>query len=173
MRLLVMYTSKTGFTKRYAQWLAEDLSGDCFPLEQAARVDFSGYDAVAFGSSVHAGGVRKLAWLKKRLPALAGKRVALFFTGAMPPEEKTVEQCVAQNLTPQERQQVKAFYLWGGLNYQAMGPVDKWMMGVFRKMLASQKNPSPEDKLAAQMVGSSYDKTDRASLKPLEDYLTH
>lgn len=159
MRLLVVYTSKTGFTKRYAQWLAEDLSGDCFPLEQAARVDFSGYDAVAFGSSVHAGGVRKLAWLKKRLPALAGKRVALFFTGAMPPEEKTVEQCVAQNLTPQERQQVKAFYLWGGLNYQAMGPVDKWMMGVFRKMLASQKNPSPEDKLAAQMVGSSYDKT--------------
>lgn len=55
MRLLVVYTSKTGFTKRYAQWLAEDLSGDCFPLEQAARVDFSGYDAVAFGSSVHAG----------------------------------------------------------------------------------------------------------------------
>lgn len=114
-----------------------------------------------------------MAWLKKRLPALAGKRVALFFTGAMPPEEKTVEQCVAQNLTPQERQQVKAFYLWGGLNYQAMGPVDKWMMGVFRKMLAAQKDPSPEDKLAAQMVGSSYDKTDRASLKPLEDYLTH
>ena len=30
MRLLVVYTSKTGFTKRYAQWLAEDLSGDCF-----------------------------------------------------------------------------------------------------------------------------------------------
>ena len=105
--------------------------------------------------------------------APASTRGALFFTGAMPPEEKTVEQCVAQNLTPQERQQVKAFYLWGGLNYQAMGPVDKWMMGVFRKMLASQKNPSPEDKLAARMVGSSYDKTDRASLKPLEDYLTH
>ena len=70
MRLLVVYTSKTCFTKRYAQWLAEDLSSDCFPLEQAARVDFSGYDAVAFGSSVHAGGVRKLAWLKKRLPGV-------------------------------------------------------------------------------------------------------
>ena len=137
MRLLVVYTSKTGFTKRYAQWLAEDLSADCFPLEQAARVDFSGYDAVAFGSSVHAGGVRKLAWLKKRLPALAGKRVALFFTGAMPPEEKTVEQCVAQNLTPQERQQVKAFYLWGGLNYQAMGPVDKCCL--------LYTSPSPRD----------------------------
>lgn len=58
------------------------------PWSKPPRVDFSGYDAVAFGSSVHAGGVRKLAWLKKRLPALAGKRVALFFTGAMPPRRK-------------------------------------------------------------------------------------
>ena len=54
-----------------------------------------------------------------------------------------------------------------------MGPVDKWMMGMFRKMLSSKKDPSPEDKEAARMVASSYDKTDRASLKPLEDYLTH
>lgn len=173
MKTLIVYCSKTGFTKRYAQWLQEDLSCDCVPFDQRGQVDVSQYGAVVFGSSVHAGRIRKLDWLKKQLPALAGKRVALFFTGAMPPEEKTVEQCVVQNLTPQERQQVKAFYLWGGLNYQAMGPVDKWMMGVFRKMLASQKDPSPEDKLAARMVGSSYDKTDRASLKPLEDYLTH
>ena len=67
---------------------------------------------------------------------------------------------------------MKAFYLWGGLNYQAMGPVDKWMMGIFRKMLASKKDPTPQDRQAAQMVAASYDKTDRASLKPLEDYLT-
>ena len=38
-----------------------------------------------------------------------------------------------------------------------MGPVDKWMMGVFRKMLAGKKNPTPEDRMAAQMVASSYD----------------
>ena len=45
------------------------------------------------------------------------------------------------------------------------------MMGVFRKMLASKKDPSPEDIEAARMVASSYDKTDRASLQPLERYL--
>ena len=95
---------------------------------------------------------------KKQLPRLARKRVALFFTGAMPPEPNTVAQCVAQNLTDQEQKQVRTFYLWGGLNYQAMGPVDRWMMGVFRKMLAAKKGPSPEDQMAAKMVASSYDK---------------
>lgn len=72
--------------------------------------------------------------------------MALFFTGAMPPDQETVQQCLAQNLTSEEQRQVKAFYLWGGLNYQAMGPVDKWMMGVFRKMLASKKDPTPQDR---------------------------
>ncbi len=108
---------------------------------------------------------------KSSCPGCAGKRLAVFFTGAMPPEEHTVEQCVAQNLTPEERRQVRAFYLWGGLNYEAMGPVDKWMMGVFRKMLAGKKDPSPEDRMAAQMVASSYDKAERKYLEPLEEYL--
>lgn len=170
MKTLVVYYSKTGFTQRYANWLKEDLGCDCVPLGGAAP-DFSQYDAVAFGSSVHAGRIRKLAWFQKQLPRLARKRVALFFTGAMPPEPNTVAQCVAQNLTYQEQKQVRTFYLWGGLNYQAMGPVDRWMMGVFRKMLAAKKDPSPEDQMAAKMVASSYDKTDRASLQPLERYL--
>lgn len=141
MRTLVIYYSKTGFAKRYAQWLEEDLACRCVPFSQRDSVDLAAYDKVVFGSSVHAGGIRKLGWFKKQLPRLRGKRLAVFFTGAMPPEEHTVEQCVAQNLTPEERRQVRAFYLWGGLNYEAMGPVDKWMMGVFRKMLAGKKNP--------------------------------
>lgn len=170
MKTLVVYYSKTGFTRRYANWLKEDLGCDCVPVGGAVP-DFSQYDTVAFGSSLHAGRIRKLAWFQKQLPRLAGKRVALFFTGAMPPDPAALEQCLAQNLSPQTREQVKSFYLWGGLNYENMGVLDKWMMGVFRKMLASKKDPSPEDIEAARMVASSYDKTDRASLQPLERYL--
>ena len=82
-----------------------------------------------------------------------------------------MEQCVAQNLTPEERRQVRAFYLWGRPELRGHGPVDKWMMGVFRKMLAGKKDPSPEDRMAAQMVVSSYDKAERKYLEPLEEYL--
>lgn len=44
-------------------------------------------------------------------------------------------------------------------------------MGVFRKMLAGKKKPTPEDRMAAQMVASSYDKAERKYLEPLEEYL--
>ena len=71
-----------------------------------------------------------------------------------------------------ELSQVQLFYLWGGMNYESMAGLDKWMMSVFRKMLASKKNPTQEDKLAAQMVAASFDKADRKYLVPLEEYLT-
>lgn len=171
MKLLILYYSQTGFTKRYAQWLGEDLHCDCVPFEGRGGVDLSRYDTVAFGSSLRAGKIRKLSWFRKQLPKLKGKRLALFFTGAMGPDPQAVQQAVSQNLSPREQEQVKAFYLWGGLNYDAMAGVDKWMMGVFRKMLQSKKNPTQEDKRAGEMVAASFDKTDRASLGPLEEYL--
>lgn len=60
MRTLVIYYSKTGFAKRYAQWLEEDLACRCVPFSQRDSVDLAAYDKVVFGSSVHAGGIRKL-----------------------------------------------------------------------------------------------------------------
>ena len=86
MKLLVVYYSKTGFAKRYAQWLEKDLSCDCVPFAQRGTVDLSRYDGVVFGSSLRAGKIRKLAWFRKQLPQLSGKRLAVFFTGAMGPD---------------------------------------------------------------------------------------
>ncbi len=42
-----------------------------------------------------------------------------------------------------ELSQVQPFYLWGGMNYESMAGLDKWMMSVFRKMLASKKKTHP------------------------------
>lgn len=40
MNAIILYYSKTGFTKRYAQWISEALSCECVSFEQRGRVDF-------------------------------------------------------------------------------------------------------------------------------------
>jgi menaquinone-dependent protoporphyrinogen IX oxidase len=50
MNTIIIYSSKTGFTEKYAQWLKEDLACDCVPYEKRGTVDFDKYQAVAFGS---------------------------------------------------------------------------------------------------------------------------
>ena len=52
MRTLVIYTSQTGFTKRYAEWLAERMNGDLLDLKDAQKKNsdyFEDYDAICYG----------------------------------------------------------------------------------------------------------------------------
>ena len=38
MKTLIIYTSQTGFTKKYAEWLAERTGGDVLELKEAKKV---------------------------------------------------------------------------------------------------------------------------------------
>lgn len=170
MNTIIIYSSKTGFTKKYAQWMKEDLGCDCVPYEERGTVDLDKYQAVAFGSGTYIGKINKLGWLKKQLPQLRGKKIAVFFTGAMAPDASDVRRLERENFTPQELERIKPFYLQGGLNYAAMGIIDRFLMAGFRKMLKSHADSSKE-RVMLQNVQQSFDKTDRESLKAVEEYL--
>lgn len=171
MKTIIIYHSKTGFTKRYAEWLAQDIGGVCLPYGKRKGADLAAYDAIVFGGRLQAGAVHGAKWFFGQAAKLPGKRLALFFTGAMPPDPQAIERAVAQNVPPQERGRIPAFYLWGGLCYEKMGLADRAMMAAFRRMLAAKKAPGPEEREAAKMVANSYDMAKRENLRELEAYL--
>ena len=37
MKTLVIYTSQTGFTKRYAEWISEELDADIYELKDVKK----------------------------------------------------------------------------------------------------------------------------------------
>ena len=52
MKTLIIYTSQTGFTKRYAEWLADKISGELIELNDAQKKAdsfFEDYDAICYG----------------------------------------------------------------------------------------------------------------------------
>ena len=47
MKTLVVYTSQTGFTQKYAQWIAERTGADLFDVKDVQKKDdsfFNGYE---------------------------------------------------------------------------------------------------------------------------------
>lgn len=170
MKTLIIYSSKTGFTRRYAQWLRDDLDCDCVPFSERHSADLSGYDAVAFGAGCYVGKIRRLAWFKRQMPELSGKKLAVFFTGAMEPAPTDIRRLEQENFTPGELSRVRTFYLQGGLNYAGMSPVDRALMALFRRMLRAGAD-SPDKKVMLQNVSQSFDKTQRENLRPLEEFL--
>ena len=43
MKTLIIYSSQTGFTKKYATWLSEELQADCIPLKDAKKINLDDY----------------------------------------------------------------------------------------------------------------------------------
>lgn len=119
--VIILYNSKTGFTKQYAELLALELGCTALPLSRAPA-DLSGYDAVVFGSRLHAGMLDGWKKARKLLAKRGAKKLAVFATGAMPNgAEEQLRQVWGQNLTPGEREAVPHFYLQAGLCYEKMG----------------------------------------------------
>ena len=65
MSTVVVYSSQTGFTKRYAEWLAEELGCQVVSLGDEPRFDASGFDVVVLGGWLHAGGLAGKKWLAR------------------------------------------------------------------------------------------------------------
>lgn len=170
MRRIIIYKSRTGFTEKYAEWLAELLQCECVPQEDVVLEELSNYDVIVFGSSFRAGNIEEIKWYKEQILSL-DKIHVVFVTGAMPSTSTEVARSLEQNFTKQEREDIKIFYLQSGLNYEAMKLPDKLMMKVFRSMIKGKKPRNEEEKNFQEMIQKSFDLCDSANLEPMLNYI--
>lgn len=132
----VIYCSKTGFTRKYAEWLAEALGCEAIPYHQAVKTNWTDCDTVIFASWFHAGRIQKLDWFK-RLP-LTGKARIVAAVGAMPADAPEVQAALRSNFAD-DWAQFRVFYLPGGLCYEKMGAADRALMAIFRRMVRQKE----------------------------------
>lgn len=170
MRQIIIYKSKTGFTKRYASWLSEALQCEAVPFEEAGQIQFSDYDVIIFGSSIRGGVIEELKWYRETILPLEKVNV-VFVTGAMPPASPENTKAITQNFNRKERKTIRIFYLQSGLNYEEMSFGEKLMMKMFRKMLKSRKNRTEEERSFTELIQKSFDCTEKANMEPMLNYL--
>lgn len=171
MKTAVICHSQTGFTRRYAQWIAEALEADSLSLTQAKGTDLRPYETILFGSWACAGRISKLDWFKRCALQYPDKRLLVFCTGASPAESPEIEPFLRQNFTDAERKRLPAFYCPGGLNYEKMSLPSRLMLRAFAKSVQAKRDKTPEEDAMAKVLGSSYDISDRKYIEPILAYL--
>ncbi len=169
MKAIVIYNSQTGFTKRYAEWISEELGGDLKELSSAKKMDLSGYDAVIYGGWALGGTVSKLNWFKENMKNWQGKKLAVFCVGASP--EENPELGIFLKNTREQLENTGVFYCQGGMSYEKMSGGYKLMMKMFVKMLKSKKDKTEADEMQIKMISSSYDISDRKYIRPIVEYI--
>lgn len=171
MKTIVIYNSQTGFTKRYAQWIAEATGADCLELSAAKKKNMAAYEAIIFGSWACAGSISKLSWFKAHLDEWSGKKLIAFCVGASPIESPEIESGLKQSFKGVESEKVNVFYCPGGLNYERMAAPSKFAMKMLVKALKAKKDKTEREQEMIKMISASYDISDRKYIEPILDCL--
>ena len=148
MKTLIIYTSQTGFTKRYAEWLADEMKADMYDLKNVKNKEeafFDAYDAIVYAGWIMAGKVVKTNWFLDKANGWKGKRLAVMAVGGSPNDNPDVEVTL-KNLIPEDKSRyIKAFYCQGGLDYEKMSLGSKMLMKTFSAMLKSKKTKDEDE----------------------------
>ena len=169
---IIVYHSKTGFTRRYAGWLAEETGWPLISLEKAAKAVPGPQEIFLFGSRLHAGTLEGLGKARSIFQKSGSGQLVVFATGAMPgTAEETIAKVWEQNLTEEERREVPHFYLQGGLNYEKMGFQDRMMMRGLSFFMKQKKHKTAQDEELMKTIAQSYDSSSREYLAPMLEEL--
>ena len=136
---IILYKSKYGATKKYADWIAEKTGFECIKTDEADIRKVQEYDVIILGGGVYASGIAGLSFLKKNISKLKDKKIIVFFTCASPYDQKTVDATIKFNFKG-ELEGIPCFYTRGTFDMKEMTFKDRTLCKMLRKAV-SKKNP--------------------------------
>lgn len=171
-RIVVVYQSKYGATKKYAEWLGEELSCDLIETKKATVEQIEKYDVVILGGGIYATGIAGFSFLKKHYERLRNKKIIVFAVGASPYDEKAMT-ILKENNFKGEFSHIPCFYCRGAWNEKKMSWKDRTLCNLLKKAVA-KKDPStyePWETALMQAIGSEKDWTDKEYIKQIVEYV--
>lgn len=176
-RIVVVYQSRYGTTKWYAQRIAQLLGADLRERKKTRVKDLSDYDVIIYGGGLYANGVSGMELIAKHFDKLSGKQLILFTVGISDPHSEAnvahIREGITKRLSAQAAEQIRLFHFRGGLDYGGLSFVHRAMMGMLKKMLEKkpQEGLTEEDRELLATFGQKVDFTDEASVTELISYV--
>lgn len=171
MKAVVIYKSKTGFTKKYAQWIASELSADIFDVSKINTNKLRDYDVVIYGGSLHAVGINGIQFIKQNLDKLKNKKIIVFATGASPSRDEVIKKVKNKNFTPEQQENIRFFYLRGGFDYSKLNLFDKLLMNFLKMKLKKKENLTPDERGMLSIYDKPVDFTRQENIKEIISYI--
>jgi hypothetical protein len=168
-KIIVIYKSKTGFTEKYAHWIADDLQCDIVSLEKFSIAEIPRYDIVIFGGGIYAGRINGIKFVKNNISFSEGKKIIVFATGATAPMPEEIERFEKDNIP--HGMDITFFYFQSGMNYERVHGTDRLLMGALKTVLKVKKNKSDIERGTLEAIQTSYDYSSRNQIKPLCDFI--
>lgn len=172
--IAVVYKSKYGSTKKYAQWIAEECQVDLFDVSEVSAEKLKQYDTIVYGGAIYANGISGVTIITKNYEALKDKKIAVFTVGiAAVNDEESFLPIIEKNFSKEMISHIKFFHFRGGIDYKNLGILHKSMLTVLKaaSAKAGAKKISDEEIEILVTKKGKLDYTDKKAIEPLLQYL--
>lgn len=183
-KTVVIYESKYGSTKRYAEWIAQKLNCPLFEQKKFHPGDFSRYEIILYGGGLYAGNINGLkrfasSLLSQNLSKPLDKKIVLFTCGLAAPDDpdniSSIKASISKVFPAEWMAQIRLFPFRGAIDYSRLSLLHRLMMSMMNKMLLKKEasDRSAGDLEFLECYGKTADFTDPCSISPLVDYVLH
>lgn len=171
---VVIYKSKYGSTKKYAEWISNALNCDLFEVSNINIDKVLEYDTIIYGGGLYASGINGINLITKNFEKLKNKVLIVCTVGLADPNIKSqFTPIIDKNFTEDMKNCIRIFHLRGGINYKELGIIHKSMMAMLKKMVKNKKEEelTDEDRMMLETYGGRVDFTDENTIEPIISYV--
>lgn len=161
--VIVIYKSKYGAAKQYAQWIAEELGCEAVPVKQVTSPLLQEYRMIVFGGGLYMGRINGVAALTRRFAELKEKTLFIFTAGLTEPgDDGYYTYLYTRNFTEKMRKKMYFFAFPGAVDPDKMG----WFHRSVMKM-AMEDRAKKDPANASAYREMKIDLVDRKYIEPL------
>lgn len=154
--MIIVYESKTGFTKKYADMLAAKTKLNAIRVNEISRI--SQDEEIIYLGWMKVGKIQGLNKLKKH------RVIAICASGTAQAAEPDTETVVARN----KIENIPFFYLRGGcFPLRELKGMDKIMLSMFAKILKGRKDKDEKTEEAISNIENGFDGVKEENLEPI------
>ena len=172
MNAIVVYRSKYGSTKKYAEWIAEELGIECRDAKGMKASELLPYDTIILGGGLYAEVIAGATLITKNFDMLSDKNLIIYTTGLTPIECRDYydKLVIEKNFKNGEQEKIKIFNFLGKMIIEELSLPHRAALKTLKKIMSGKENPTEMEKLLIHLCDVSEDMTDRSAITELCDY---
>lgn len=172
MKTIVIYKSKYGSTKAYAQWIAEEIGCEAVDAKKVKAESLAEYDTVIYGGGLYAEVISGVSLITKNLDKLAGKKIIVYTTGLTPLDCRDYydKLIIEKNFKPEMLDKIKIYNFLGKMIIEELSFPHKAAIKTLKKLMQSKEKPTEMESLLIKLCDESGDFTNREAIKDLVSY---
>lgn len=167
--IAIVYSSKYGHTKQYADWLKEDVDADAIDIGKFNITQMLAYKLVIFACGVYGDKLSIMDFVKKNVTAIPTQKTMVMAVGWYTNDSKEAkEKLINDNYPPEFKGKVPMYVVNSGIDKKQISKMDSVKLVAAKLAIEKKDGRSSDDINALGILNGYSDSTSKDNLESIK-----